>query len=46
MNITFDDRDKEFHHLKLRKMSMDELVAKFTHLLCYVLYLKEEKIKV
>jgi len=35
-------RSKDFHYLNLGEISTDELVTKFTLLLCYVPYLKEE----
>lgn len=41
-----DERAKEFHELKFGKMTMDGLVNNFTHLLCYVPYLKDENAKI
>lgn len=41
----FDDRAKEFHDLKLGQMAMDEMETKFTHLLHYIPYLKDENEK-
>ena len=39
-------KTKEFHDLWLGKMTMDDYVTKFTSLLQYVPYLREEKAKV
>eukprot|EP00253_Pinus_taeda_P023957 PITA_23957 len=41
-----DEKSKEFHDLRLGKMSMDEFLIKFTSLLRYVTYRREEKAKV
>ena len=42
----YDDKAKEFHDLRLGQMTMDDYVTKFTSLLRYVPYLREEKAKV
>ena len=42
----YDDPTKELHELRLRKLTIDELISKFTNLLRYVPYLKEENAKV
>ena len=42
----YDEKAKEFHDLKLRHMTMHEYITKFTSLLLYVPYLREEKAKV
>ena len=42
----YDDKAKEFHDLKLGQMTIDDFVTKFTSLLRYVPYLREEKAKV
>ena len=42
----YDEKSKEFHDLKLGQMTMDEYITKFTSLLRYVPYLREEKAKV
>ena len=44
--IFYDEKDKEFHDISLGKMTMDDYVTKFTSLLRYVPYLREEKAKV
>lgn len=46
MEIFYDNKDKEFHDMKLGKMSVDELVTKFLSLLHYVPYIKEENAKI
>ena len=42
----YDKKSREFHDLSLGKMTMDEYITKFTSLLRYVPYLKDEKAKV
>lgn len=42
----YDNRAKEFHQLRLGQLTIDEFVTKFTDLLWYVPYIKEEKSKV
>ena len=44
--IFYDDKAKEFHDIRLGQMTMDNYVTKFTSLLRYVPYLREEKAKV
>ena len=41
-----DDKAKEFHELRLGQLTIDEFVTKFTNLLRYVSYIREEKAKV
>ena len=41
----YDDKAKEFHELRLGQLTMDEFVTKFTNLLRYVPYIREEKAK-
>lgn len=43
---SYDDKEEQFHNLKLGQQSMDEFVAKLTLLLRYVPYIHEEKAKV
>ena len=42
----YDDKSKEFHELRLGRLTIDEFVTKFTNLLRYVPYIHEEKAKV
>jgi hypothetical protein len=42
----YDEKDKEFHDLKLGKMMIEDFVTKFVNLMRYVPYLREEKEKV
>jgi len=42
----YDEKAKEFHNLRLGQQTMDEFINRFTSLLRYVPYLKEEKSKV
>jgi len=42
----YDEKAKEFHDLRLGKMSMDEFITEFTSLLQYVPYIREDKAKV
>ena len=42
----YDDKAKEFHELRLGQLTIDEFVTKFTNLLRYVPYIREEKEKV
>eukprot|EP00253_Pinus_taeda_P013044 PITA_13044 len=42
----YDEKAREFHDLRLGQQSMDEFINRFTSLLCYVPYIKEEKAKV
>lgn len=41
----YDEKAREFHDLWLGQQTMDEFITKFTSLLCYVLYIWEEKAK-
>jgi len=41
----YDKKAKEFHVLRLGQMTMDEFITKFTSLLRYVPYIREEKAK-
>eukprot|EP00253_Pinus_taeda_P031463 PITA_31463 len=38
--------EREFHDLRLGQQTMDEFITRFTSLLCYVPYIREEKAKV
>eukprot|EP00253_Pinus_taeda_P010661 PITA_10661 len=42
----YDEKAREFHDLQLGQQSMDEFINRFTSLLRYVPYIKEEKAKV
>lgn len=42
----YDEKEKEFQDLKLGQHMMDEFITKFTYLLRYVSYIREEKDKV
>eukprot|EP00253_Pinus_taeda_P013110 PITA_13110 len=42
----YDEKAQEFHDLRLGQQSMDEFINRFTSLLHYVPYIKEEKAKV
>eukprot|EP00253_Pinus_taeda_P020750 PITA_20750 len=42
----YDEKAREFHDLRLGQQTMDEFVTKFTSLLRYVPYIREEKAKV
>eukprot|EP00253_Pinus_taeda_P007905 PITA_07905 len=42
----YDEKVREFHDLRLGQQSMDEFINRFTSLLRYVPYIKEEKAKV
>eukprot|EP00253_Pinus_taeda_P012199 PITA_12199 len=42
----YDEKAQEFHDLRLGQQSMDEFINRFTSLLRYVPYIKEEKAKV
>lgn len=41
----YDEKSREFHDLKLGQLMMEEYITKFTSLLCYVPYLRDEKAK-
>eukprot|EP00253_Pinus_taeda_P003721 PITA_03721 len=42
----YDEKAQEFHDLRLGQQSMDEFINRFTSVLRYVPYIKEEKAKV
>jgi len=42
----YDEKDKEFHDIKLGHMLIDEFVTKLVNMMRYVPYLREEKTKV
>eukprot|EP00253_Pinus_taeda_P030673 PITA_30673 len=42
----YDEKSKEFHDLRLGKLTMDEFITKFSSLLHYVPHIREEKAKV
>ena len=42
----FDHKVKEFHELHMGSMTMDTFINRFLDLLHYVLYIKEEKVKI
>eukprot|EP00253_Pinus_taeda_P020256 PITA_20256 len=41
----YNEKAKEFHDLRLGQLTMDEFITKFTSLLRYVPYIREEKAK-
>ena len=43
---SFDHKVKEFHELHMGSMTMDAFINRFLNLLHYVLYIKEEKVKI
>eukprot|EP00253_Pinus_taeda_P002934 PITA_02934 len=42
----YDEKAREFHDLRLGEQTMDEFITRFTSLLRYVPYIREEKAKV
>jgi len=42
----YDEKARDFHDLRLGQQSMADFINRFTSLLCYVPYIKEEKAKV
>eukprot|EP00253_Pinus_taeda_P017453 PITA_17453 len=42
----YDEKAREFHDLRLGQQTMDEFITRFTSLLRYVPYIREEKVKV
>eukprot|EP00253_Pinus_taeda_P011347 PITA_11347 len=42
----YDEKEREFHDFHLGQQTMDEFITRFTSLLRYVPYIKEEKAKV
>ena len=42
----YDEKAREFHDLRLGQLTMDDYITKFTSLLHYVPYLRDEKAKV
>eukprot|EP00253_Pinus_taeda_P026738 PITA_26738 len=42
----YDEKAREFHALRLGQQTMDEFITRFTSLLLYVPYIREEKVKV
>ena len=42
----YDEKAREFHDLRLGQLTMDNYITKFTSLLHYVPYLRDEKAKV
>eukprot|EP00253_Pinus_taeda_P031671 PITA_31671 len=42
----YDEKAREFHDLRFRQQTMDEFITRFTSLLRYVPYIREEKAKV
>ena len=42
----YDDKEKEFHEMRLGQLTIDEFVTKLTNLLRYVPYIREDKAKV
>ena len=45
-NRYYDDKIKEFHELKLGHMTMEEYENKFLELLRYVMYIRDDKMKI
>ena len=46
IELFYDKKSREFHDLKMGQMTIDEYITKFTSLLHYVPYLRDEKAKV
>eukprot|EP00253_Pinus_taeda_P033962 PITA_33962 len=46
MERFYDEKAREFHDLRLGQQTMDEFITRFTSLLRYVPYIREEKAKV
>eukprot|EP00253_Pinus_taeda_P029720 PITA_29720 len=44
--LFYDEKAREFHDLRLGQQTIDEFITRFTSLLCYVPYIREEKTKV
>ena len=44
--LFYEEMSREFHDLKLGRLMIDEYITKFTSLLGYVPYLRDEKAKV
>ena len=42
----YGEKAREFHNLKLGQLIMDDFITKFTSLLRYVPYLRDDKVKV
>jgi len=42
----YDEKEKEFHDLAMGALTMEKYVKRFTSLLWYVWYMKEEKAKI
>ena len=42
----YDDKAKEFHELRLGQLTIEDFFIKFTNMLRYVPYIREEKAKV
>ncbi|MCY6488344.1 hypothetical protein, partial [Actinobacillus pleuropneumoniae] len=42
----YDEKEREFHDLRLGQQTMDEFITRFTSLFRYVPYIREEKAKV
>eukprot|EP00253_Pinus_taeda_P009062 PITA_09062 len=42
----YDEKAREFHDLRLGQQTMDEFITRFTSLLHYVPYIRQEKVKV
>ena len=45
-DMSYDDKIKEFHELRLGQQTMEEYANKFLELLRYVRYIKDEKVKI
>jgi hypothetical protein len=44
--IYYERKTKEFYELRLRQITMDDLVNKFLELLIFFPYIREEKVKI
>ena len=44
--IYYERRTKEFYELRLRQMTMEDLINKFLELLRFVPYIREDKVKI
>ena len=42
----FDQKVKKIHELKMGSMTMDAFINRFLELLHYVIYIKDEKVKI
>ena len=45
-NMYYDDKIKVFHELRLGQLTMEEYANKFLELLRYVMYIRDDKVKI